>query len=83
MVVSKSWSWECINCHGLGDIGTDKATCSLEWLTEDEAQTLREKKPHAITDIESLEAGDELRVQSPSCFYIAARGSLLRLRFPR
>ncbi|KAG6009057.1 hypothetical protein E4U21_003389 [Claviceps maximensis] len=58
-------------------------TCSLEWLTEDEAQTLREKKPPAITEIESLATGNELHVQSPGCFYISARGSVLRLRFPQ
>lgn len=52
---------------------------SIEWLTVDEAERVLEKEPSLIFDAESLEVEVSHNVDGLKCFYITARGSILKI----
>lgn len=66
-----------------GKSSSSGAMCNLEWITQVEANVLMETNALSTIDINSLEAGVELAIENPGCFYIAARGAIVRLQFNR
>ena len=51
---------------------------SIEWLTFDQVETVREQYPSLCFDVESLVDEISLKLNDLNCFYITARGFVLK-----
>jgi OTT_1508-like deaminase len=56
-----------------------KLAFSIEWLTFEEAEALREHHPAITIDAELLDGEISISLDDRNCFYIAARGSVLKI----